>query len=154
MYTKEQASLVKESFWRALGQKMQSQLSDDGLPIKWINYETGVRHLSIKMDADRHSAIIKFEISHPDAGVHELLYEQFLEVRHLFEEYVGDDWVWKYKQKNESGRTVSSIYDVLEGVNIFRPSDQIKIYHFLRERLILLDRFWCNVNPAFEVFKD
>lgn len=154
MYNKEQASLVKESFWRTLGQKMSTQLSYDGEKIKWINYETGVRHLAFKMDADRHTAIIKIEISHPDPGIHELMYEQFLEIRPLVEEYLQDDWVWIYKQKNSSGKEISSIYNILENVNIFRPSDQQEIYYFFRKELIALDAMWCNLNPAFEIFKD
>lgn len=154
MYNKEQASLVKESFWRALGQKMSTQLSYDGEKIKWINYETGVRHLAFKMDADRHTAIIKIEISHPDPGIHELMYEQFLEIRPLVEEYLQDDWVWIYKHKNSSGKEISSIYNIMENVNIFRPSDQQEIYYFFRKELIALDAMWCNLNPAFEIFKD
>jgi hypothetical protein len=154
MYNKEQASLVKESFWRALGQKMATQLSSDGEKIKWINYETGVRHLSFKMDADRHTAIIKIEITHPDPGIHELMYAQFVELKPLVDEYLKDDWVWIYKQKNAAGKEVSMIYNILENVNIFRPSDQQAIYNFFRKELIALDELWCNINPAFEIFKD
>lgn len=154
MYNKEQASLVKESFWRAFGRKMSEQLSADDEKIKWINYETGVRYLAFKMDADRHSAIIKIEISHPDPGIHELMYDQFLEVKHLLEEFLQEEWVWIYRQKNQSGKEVSMIYAITEGVNVFKPADQPLIYRFLRQRLIDLDRFWCNTNPAFELFKD
>lgn len=154
MYNKEQASLVKESFWRALGQNMSSQLSDDGEKIKWINYETGVRHLAFKMDADRHMATIKIEISHPDAGLHELMYEQFLEIKPLMKEFFDEEWIWVYKQKNSNKKEISMIYNVLENVNIFKPADQPVIYRFFKKELIALDRMWCQLNPAFEMFKD
>jgi hypothetical protein len=83
MYSKDEASQLKQAFWTTFGQYITPQLSADGLKINWINYKTGIKHLYFKMEADNKSASISINITHPDKGIQELFFEQFLEVKTL-----------------------------------------------------------------------
>ncbi len=72
MYSKDEASQLKQAFWTTFGQYISPILSTDGLKINWVNYKTGIKHLYFRMEADKQIATIAIEISHPDAGIQEL----------------------------------------------------------------------------------
>ena len=65
MYSKEQISKLKTQFWTNFGQYMKPVPGASGMPVNWINYKTGIRHIHFKMDADNTKAVIAIEISHP-----------------------------------------------------------------------------------------
>lgn len=153
MYSKEQATQLKQAFWTAFGQYIAPHPSADGLKINWINYKTGVKHLYFKMHADNKSAYIAIEISHHDAGMQELVFEQFSELKNVFKEQMGEDWEWNLHTADEYGKTVSRIYKRLEGVSIFKKEDWPALISFFKPRMIALDEFWSVAQYSFEVFK-
>jgi hypothetical protein len=48
MYSKDQASQLKQEFWTAFGQYMGPVLSAEGLRTNWINYKTGVKIFTLE----------------------------------------------------------------------------------------------------------
>src|ERR1700760_3773056 len=68
MYTKHETSKQKQSFWTAFGRYMKPVLSADYEEVNWINYKTGNKHLSFKMDVGTKKATIAIVIDHPDAA--------------------------------------------------------------------------------------
>jgi len=153
MYSKDQASKLKQAFWTAFGQYIAPQLSAEGLRINWINYKTGIKHLNFKLHADHKSAFVAIELSHPDTGVQELLFEQFKEFRNILKDYLNEDWEWEPNMPDENYKTVSRIYKPLTDVSIFKEEDWPELISFLKPRIIALDEFWCDVSPGFELFK-
>lgn len=153
MYAKDQASKLKQAFWTAFGQYIAPQLSAEGLRINWINYKTGIKHLNFKLHADHKSAFVAIELSHPDTGVQELLFEQFKEFRNILKDYLNEDWVWEPNMLDENYKTVSRIYKPLNDVSIFKEEDWPELISFLKPRIIALDEFWCDMSPGFELFK-
>ncbi|QNK61277.1 DUF4268 domain-containing protein [Pedobacter sp. PAMC26386] len=153
MYSKDEASKLKQAFWTAFGQYIAPQLSAEGLKINWINYRTGIKHLHFKLYADNQSAFIAIELSHPDTGVQELLFEQFKEFRNILKTYLNEDWEWQMNILDENYKTVSRIYKPLSEVSIFKEEDWPKLISFLKPRIIALDEFWCDASPSFELFK-
>lgn len=65
MYSKQEASKLKQQFWTSFGLYMQPVPSANGEKVNWINYKTGIRHVSFRMNAGDH-ADISIELSHPD----------------------------------------------------------------------------------------
>lgn len=153
MYSKDQVSKLKQAFWTAFGQYIAPQLSAEGMRINWINYKTGIKHLNFKLHADNKSAFIAIELSHPDTGVQELLFEQFKEFRNILKGYLNEDWDWEQQLLDENYKPVSRIYKTLPDVSIFKEEDWPEIISFLKPRLIALDEFWCDASHSFELFK-
>lgn len=153
MYSKDQASQLKQAFWTTFGQYIAPQLSADGLKINWINYKTGLKHLSFKMQADNKSAFIAIEITHPDPGLQELIYEQFREFRRLLEDQLEEEWDWSLHIRDEYGKVITRISKTLPGVSIFKKEDWPALISFFKPRIIALDEFWSNAQYSFEVFK-
>jgi hypothetical protein len=153
LYSKDQASQIKQEFWTAFGQYIAPQLSAEGLRINWINYKTGVKHLFFKMQADKRQASIAIEITHPDVGMQELVFEQFKEFRRLLENQLEEEWDWELCTHDEYGKTISRIYKVLPNVSIFKKEDWPSLISFFKPRMIALDEFWNDAQAGFEVFK-
>lgn len=153
LYSKEQASQIKQAFWTSFGQYMALETSAEGLRINWINYKTGIKHLYFKMQADQKIAKISIEMTNPDPGMQELLFEQFGSFQKILESELNEVWDWELQGTDEYGKTVSRIYTVLPGVNIFRKEDWPAMISFLKPRIIALDAFWSDAQHGFETFR-
>jgi hypothetical protein len=153
LYSKDEASHIKQAFWTTFGQYIAPQLSADGLRTNWINYKTGIKHLSFKMQADKRSAYIAIEITHPDAGIRELMFEQFKELKNVLQSTVNEEWEWQLHTVDESHKNVSRIYKELPNVSVFNRNDWPALISFFKPRIIALDEFWSVAQYSFEVFK-
>jgi hypothetical protein len=150
MYSKHEASQLRETFWTALGQYMTPVLSSDGEMINWLNYRTGEKNIQFKLKADTRSASIGIEISHSDPGIQQLYYEQFLQLKNLLTQILGEEWTWGLHIPEENGKLVSRIYKELHDINLFNKQDWPTLISFFKPRLIALDQFWNEGKYFFE----
>lgn len=153
MYSKDQASQLKQTFWTAFGQYIAPQPSAEGLRVNWVNYKTGVKHLFFKMEADKKGASIAIEMSHPDKGIQELMFEQFQSLQNILTARLTGDWEWVLHTADENGKVVSRIYTELNGVSVFKQEDWPALISFFKPRIIALDEFWSDAQYSFELFK-
>lgn len=153
MYSKKEASEVRQQFWTAFGQYMQPVLNAEGEKANWINYKTGEKDIYFRMQADAKTAWIAIEITHKDLGMQQLYYEQFLQFRTLLETESGEEWNWVLQVEDEYNKIISRIYTEIEDVNIFRREDWPKLISFFKPRIIVLDAFWSNVKYGFEALR-
>jgi hypothetical protein len=153
MYSKEQASKLKEAFWTTFGQYIAPHPSAEGIRVNWINYKTGIRHLHFKMQADHRSASVAIELSHPDPGIQELIFEQFQSFRNILASYLNEDWEWQLHTTDENYKIISRISKTLDGVSIFKEEDWPDMISFFKPRIIALDEFWNDASHSFELFR-
>jgi len=153
LYSKDEASQLKQAFWTTFGQYIAPHLSAAGTKVNWVNYKTGIRHLFFKMHADKRTASIAIEISHPDAGIQELVFEQFQAFKKIMEAQMGETWDWDLHLINEHGKIISQISKKLEGLSIFKKEDWPALISFFKPRIIALDEFWTDAQYSFEVFR-
>ncbi|MBB5394722.1 DUF4268 domain-containing protein [Mucilaginibacter sp. AK015] len=151
MYSKDQASQLKQAFWTAFGQYMVPVLSAEGLRTNWINYKTGVKHIYFRMQADNKTASISIDITHPDKELQQLFFEQFTAYKTLLHSNLNEDWEWQLHTTDEYGKTISRVYTSISPVSIFQKEDWPKLISFFKPRIIALDEFWTDVKVAFEV---
>jgi Domain of unknown function (DUF4268) len=151
MYPKQQASQIRQEFWTAFGRYMNPVVSADGEKVNWVNYKTGEKYIYFRMDAGNRSASIAIELTHPDRSIQQLYYEHFLQLKHVLEKELGEQWTWKLHVTDEKGKAVSCIYTELHDVSIFRREDWPALISFFKERIIALDSFWSKVKYGFEV---
>jgi hypothetical protein len=150
MYTKQEISKQKQAFWTAFGRYMKPVLSADGEEISWLNYKTGNKHVSFKMDVDSRQAQVVIVLDHADSDTQQLFYGRMVELKDIFYETVGeDDWTWMPVTVDEYGKRVSIIQKRLTGVNMFKNEDWPAIISFLKPRIMALDAFWSMVRYQF-----
>ena len=150
MFSKDEASKLKEQFWITFGKYMKPVPSAEGLFINWVNYKTGVKHIYFRMDAEQKYASIAIEIAHPDAGVRALLFEQFEAFRMILEDTLHESWEWQPTAINNFDKEVARIECVLPKLSVFNQQQWPEIIAFLKPRIIALDEFWVDVKPVFE----
>ncbi len=149
MYSKEEAARLRQEFWIRFGQYMKPVPSASGLPVNWINYKTGVKHIHFKMDVNKKEAVIAIQLSHPDAGVRDLIFNQFEEFKRMFRDVLNEDWVWQQHATDDYGKELSLIYTNLPGVNIYNKEYWPELISFFKPRILALDDFWDSVKPVF-----
>lgn len=150
MYSKEQASQIRQRFWTSFGQYMRPVAGADGETVNWLNYKTGIRHFYFRMDADKKQARIGIELKHPDPAAQEEYFNQLVPLKKILEEQTGEEWSWQLHQWDEDGKPVSRISTVLSPVNIFNTDDWPAIISFFKQRIMALDAFWQLVKDGFE----
>ena len=153
MYTKEQASQLRQAFWTAFGQYMTPVLSADGEKVAWLNYKTGEKGIYFKMQADNKKASIGIELTHSDAGIQQLYFEQWEQLKTLLHHTLQEEWTWKLHTHDENGKLVSRIYKELPAVSIFKKEDWPSLISFFKPRIIALDEFWSTAKYTFETLR-
>lgn len=150
MYSKEEATKLRQQFWITFGKYMKPIPSAEGLDINWINYKTGVKQLFFRMNAEQHKASIAIVIAHTDAETRSLYFEQFKALKQLFNSALGEEWDWEPAAINEYGVGLSQISKTLQGPSIYNQQHWPELISFLKPRIIALDEFWVDVKPIFE----
>lgn len=150
MYTRAEASHLRQEFWTAFGKYMGPVPSAEGVRINWINYHTRVRDVYFRMDAGTKEAAIAITLEHSDPGIRELYFEQFLELKELLHNTVEEEWTWEKKIALADGREISRIAKALPGVSVFNKDQWPDLISFFKPRIIALDSFWENARWSFE----
>jgi hypothetical protein len=150
MFSKQEDSQLRKEFWTVFGQYMKPVPGFEGERVKWLNYKTGEKDVLFKMDADHKSATVAIELVHIDVEIRQLYYEQFVQLKNIFENIVGKSWIWSLYSTDENGKVISRIYSGLSGVSVFNKSDWPSLISFFKPRIIALDEFWSNARYGFE----
>ena len=153
MYSKAEVTQLRQAFWTVFGQYMAPVPSAEGDTTNWINYKTGLKHVYFRMQADNRQAAIAIELTHPDASIRELFFEQFGEVKQLLHEALGEEWTWEAEASDANGLPLSRIYTELAPANLFNRDDWPALISFFKPRLMALDAFWTDAQYAFEALK-
>lgn len=153
MFTREESSRIRQEFWTTFGKYMSPIPSADGRKINWINYHTGVKDVHFRMNADNKSASVSITMEHPDAGIRELYFEQFLELKALLHDAVGEEWDWTQHGSLPDGKVVSRISTTVSGISVFNKHQWPDLISFFKPRIIALDSFWEDARYSFEALK-
>jgi len=150
MYSKAEVSQLRQAFWTTFGQYMAPVPSAEGMPTNWINYKTGLKHVYFRMQADGRRATIGIELTHPDADIRALFFEQFLALKNLLHETLGEVWQWEPEALDANGQPLARISQALEPVNLFSRDDWPQLISYFKPRIMALDEFWSNAQYAFD----
>lgn len=127
--------------------------SAEGLKINWINYKTGIKYLSFKMQADNRTACILMELTHPDKGLRDLMLDQFIALKPMLDGHLEEEWLWERDTFDVQGRAVARIRKCLDKVSIFRQEDWPALISFFKPRMKALDAFWSEAQYGFDLFR-
>jgi hypothetical protein len=150
VYTREEASRIRQEFWTTFGRYMNPVLSSEGLKVNWVNYHTRLKDVYFRMYADNKRAMISISIEHRDPDIRALYFEQFKEFKKILHETLNETWTWQLQMNDEHGRTTSKIYKEIEGVSVFNNEQWPDLISFFKPRIIALDSFWENARYGFE----
>src|SRR4051794_22261210 len=118
MYSRQEASQLRQEFWTTFGQYMAPVQSAEGEKVNWVNYKTGEKDIYFRLFADTKKAVISIDLTHKDEMIQQLYFEQFKELKRIMEATLGEEWIWVLHTHDEFGKVVSRIYKEEKGVNI------------------------------------
>ena len=150
MYTKEEATLVRQKFWTSFGKYMQPVPTSSGDKVNWINYKTGIKGITFKMNANNASPYVAIEISLTDKIIQKQYFDCLIGLKKHFIKIVGKGWEISEHHITENRNEVSIAITELKNIKIFREADWPAIISFFKKHLIALDLFWNEWKPAFE----
>ena len=150
MYSKEKISKQRKKFWTIAGQYMKPVPGANGEKVNWLNYNTGIRNIFFRMDADEQKASAGIEIWHKSGADRIYYYNQFAALKNLLQQATPYEWNWQPAVADENGQLISRISQVLENVNVLNEADWPAIITFLKTRMMALDAFWEMVKEGFE----
>jgi hypothetical protein len=152
MFSREEASRIREEFWTAFGRYMSPVLSAEGLKINWVNYHTKLKDVYFRMDAGKKSAAISISMEHRDPVIQELYFEQFMEFKNLLHGILQEEWEWEL-HATVDGKVISRIYKEISGVSVFNKDHWPQLISFFKPRIIALDSLWEDAKYSFEGLK-
>ena len=150
MYTRREASQLRQEFWTSFCQYMQPLANADGEKINWVNYKTGNRFIQVKMDANEQSAVFSITINCPDESARQQYFNQFLAQKYFFEQETGRDWMWQPSTTDGFLKPVAIISKTLIGVSIFNKEHWPSLIVFFKQSIIAFDAFWQMARYGFE----
>jgi hypothetical protein len=153
MYSRQESARLKQDFWTAFGLYMQPIASAEGEQINWINYRTGEKDMAFRMNVDNVKAEISIELSHKDAVIREIYFEQLLQLKKQLHAALGEDWHWVAHTHDKNGKALSRVYMEKTGVTVFRKEDWPELISFFKSRLLALDAFWSSAKYSFEALR-
>jgi hypothetical protein len=153
MYSRQQASELRQAFWTALGKYMQPILSAEGEKVNWVNYKTGEKNIYFRMNAGSRSSSIAIEITHPNTELQQLYFEQFVQLKTLLHSALNEEWNWQLHFVDNNGKVISRIYKELNNVSLFNQNDWPALISFFKPRIIALDEFWSSAKYGFEALR-
>jgi hypothetical protein len=153
MYSRQQASELRQAFWTAFGKYMQRILSAESEKVNWVNYKTGEKNIYFRMNAGNRSASIAIEITHPDIELQQLYFEQFVQLKTLLHNTLNEEWKWQLHFVDENGKVISRIYKELNNASLFNQNDWPALISFFKPRIIALDEFWSSARYGFEALR-
>jgi len=150
MYTREQASQLRQVFWTTLGQYLAPIPSAEGLKVNWLNYKTNLKNVFFRMQADKRTASIAITLTHPDIEIQQIFFEQFQALKFVLEDAIGEEWEWALHTTDENNQIISRIYKEISPVNVFNQEDWPTLISFFKPRIIALDQFWSDAQYSFD----
>ena len=153
MFSRQETSKLRAEFWTTFGQYMSPILSFEGEKINWINYKTGEKNISFRMNADNTTAVIAIELTHADSEIRQIYFEQFLQLKNILHEILKEEWYWQLYTQDNNGKLLSRIYKEKKGCSIFKKDNWPDLISFFKPRIIALDEFWSSAKYSFEMLR-
>lgn len=152
MLGKDEAKAYRIEFWSRLEEQMKKIKNPHGTKVNWMNYNTGVKNLYFRMEADENGCRLVIDLQFPDPGIRSLYYEQFTEFKNLLDDKLKG-LVWKSDFEHSNGKTISRIYTERADCHLFNKDDWDKMHLFLKLNFKKLDEFWTEFGEVFHNMK-
>lgn len=142
MLSKEELKLKNLQFWHDFKLFMSKTKSSNGKRITWLSYPTDLKHIYLRIEVDKKSVSLNFDIQFKDLSIREIFWEQMEELKVVLENEIGIDGIWIKKCHSESIKEFSRIQWNLTNVNYLDEKYKDQIFNFLKTKLVAFDTFY------------
>jgi hypothetical protein len=133
MYSKEEAKNVRQQFWTMFGKRYDR---------KWLLYDTKLKDINLKFSFEDRRALVSIDINHDDAIFRAYYYEKLISLKNIMKEDVSEELIFEENYILESGKTISRVFVMYEGVKIQKQTDWPEVYDFFYTYMDRLESFF------------
>ena len=134
MFSKEESARLRKEFWTSFGKSF---------PRKWLLYNTKIKGVSFKFQADRKTAFVCLDFEHPEEIANELLYDQLLSLRSILESEFLPEVIFDDNYQLDSGKYIRRIYVLHEKKFSIHNKDTWRdCYEFYVETMTQFELFY------------
>jgi hypothetical protein len=150
MYSKEEAKALREEFWNRFKATSLRKRTRKKMPGNWVLTNTGIKALNLRFHVDQKVAQVGIDLETRNMDKRLELYEKVESVKKVLEEAMGEPMIWEIEYIRENGKSVSRIYQQLEGINIYDRETWPEAHSFMFERMMRLEAFYLEYRDYFK----
>lgn len=135
MFNQEDSKKIREDFWIFFGKRH---------PRKWMLYNTGIKDVVLKFSFDTKKALVSIDAVSNDPILRGYSYEKLESLKKLLLDEVSSKLIFDAQYTLDSGKTVSRVYLVKEGVSIHNKNSWPEVFEFFNKNMDTLETFFID----------
>jgi hypothetical protein len=140
MYTREELKQLKRDFWNGFAEYCEAQPYLSGRKKIWMLYNTKVRGVELKFDANRVGAYVILEVNCKPVSKRREMYEKLGWYKADLQKNLDEELIWTDDFERESGEVVSRVYLQHLNLDIHRRNHWPTFYEFMATRMYQLEK--------------
>ena len=140
MYSKEELKRLKLEFWESFAAYCEVQPYLRRRRKIWTLYNTKVKGVEMKFDANRKGAYVILEVNHRNEADRLEMFEKLTGYKEQIEQDLPEELIWDICFIRENGEQVARIYAAKEGLDLHRRTDWGEMFSFMATKMYLLER--------------
>lgn len=149
MLKKEELRQLRLDFWDDFEVATRKKRTANNRKINWAQYKSGIKDIYFRLDFDTKEAFLAIDLQMRDAGIRDLVWDQFMETENLMKTHVGAELEFHPNFALSDDLEIHRMKWTLNEVNIANKKDYPKVVDFLSEKIQGLDRFWFEFSDLF-----
>lgn len=140
MYSKDELKRLKLEFWESFAAYCEVQPYLRRRRKIWTLYNTKVKGVEMKFDANRKGAYVILEVNHRNEADRLEMFEKLTWYKEQIEQGLPEELIWDICFIRENGEQVARIYAAKEGLDLHRRTDWGEMFSFMATKMYLLER--------------
>lgn len=145
MYSKDELKKLKIEFWESFAAYCEVQPYLRRRRKMWTLYNTKVKGVELKFDANRKGAYVILEVNHRQEDERLEMYERLTWYKETLEKDFPDGLIWDCCFVRETGNEVARIYVAKEGLDLHRREHWGDFFSFMARQMYLLERNFMSI---------
>ena len=145
MYSKDELKKLKIEFWESFAAYCEVQPYLRRRRKMWTLYNTKVKGVELKFDANRKGAYVILEVNHRQEKERLEMYERLTWYKETLEKDFPDGLIWDCCFVRETGNEVARIYVAKEGLDLHRREHWGDFFSFMARQMYLLERNFMSI---------
>lgn len=140
MYSKDELKRLKLEFWESFAAYCEVQPYLRRRRKIWTLYNTKVKGVEMKFDANRKGAYVILEVNHRNEADRLEMFEKLTWYKEQIEQDLPEELIWDICFIRENGEQVARIYAAKEGLDLHSRTDWGEMFSFMATKMYLLER--------------
>lgn len=145
MYSKDELKKLKIEFWESFAAYCEVQPYLRRRRKMWTLYNTKVKGVELKFDANRKGAYVILEVNHRQEEERLEMYERLTWYKETLEKDFPDGLIWDCCFVRETGNEVARIYVAKEGLDLHRREHWGDFFSFMARQMYLFERNFMSI---------